>query len=75
MQLALLLSPQSTANPVRRVGHNLRQHVRIAGGHADLGVSQDPHHDTLINSLRKQERGRGVPGVMEPGIADASGLE
>jgi hypothetical protein len=38
-------------------------------------MSEDLHHDALINALSKQQSGRGVPGIMNPHPADSSGFE
>jgi hypothetical protein len=44
------------------------------GRHADLGVAEDLHDDTLIDALGEQQGGRGVPGVMDPHVTDTGGF-
>jgi hypothetical protein len=38
----------------------------------DLGVAKDPHSDTRADVERGQERGTGVPGVVDGDPPDAS---
>ena len=36
LQLGSRLTPQRLINPLGRIGHDLREHVRVTAGHADL---------------------------------------
>ena len=54
----------TTATPV-----SSRSSVRF------LILTEDLHHDTLVNALGEQESGRGVPGVMHSHLTDSGHLE
>ena len=38
-------------------------------------MAEDSHHDALVDALGQEQRGGGVAGVMQPGIADPGRLE
>jgi hypothetical protein len=75
LQLSSRLAPQRPSDSLGRIGHNLRQDVSVLGGHADLRVAQDLHHNALVNTLGEHEGGGGVPGVMDPHPADTGGFQ
>ena len=62
------------------IGSHTRTHPRLsqlgddvrvrAQGQADLRVPEDVHHDPSGYTLLQQQRGRGVPCVVQPGVAD-----
>ena len=45
--------------------------MRVATGHADLRMAEDLHDYALIDALGEQERGRGMPSVVD---TDAAGF-
>jgi hypothetical protein len=75
LQLGLRFAPQRPANPLSRISHELGQDVGVLRGHADLGVTEDLHYDALINALGEQQRGRSVPGIVNPHTPDSGGFE
>src|SRR6266851_2797389 len=65
------LSPQGLPHPVRGVLGEFGSDVGVALGLTELRVPEDLLHDADVDALLQQQRGRGVPGVMHPGLADA----
>ena len=49
--------------------------VGVALGLAELGVPEDLLYDPDVDALLQQERRRGVPGVVDPGLADPRSAE
>ena len=79
MQLASRGAPQRLADAAGGVGHDLRQDVGVAGDHADLRVTEDLHHDLLINALGasvtgRKGGGRGTAGGVVPTIPVLEGI-
>ena len=73
--MGFTVTPQRPADPLGCVRHDLWQEMGVFRGHADLRATEGLHHNALVNALSKQERGRGVPGIMDPYPADTSGFE
>jgi hypothetical protein len=51
------------------------RHVLIALGHGRRGPAHDRHDDALGYAEEQEDRGGGVAGVVEAGVADAGFLE
>ena len=66
LQLDSRLAPECPGDALSRIGHQLRQDMRLTACHTDLRVAEDVHHHTLIDSLGQQERGGRMPGRRAP---------
>jgi hypothetical protein len=64
--------PEGLTHPVGGVATELVDDVLIAGEHPGLGPAHDVHDGAGVDALNQQQRRCGVPGVVQPGIANAS---
>ena len=65
LQLASGRASERPADAVGGVGHDLRQDVGVAGGHADLRVAENLHYDALVGAV-------GEPGSRVAAVCRAS---
>jgi hypothetical protein len=69
-------APECVPHPLCGLVSQLGDDMRVrAQGQADLRVPEDLHHDPSGYTLLQQQRGRGMPGVVQPGVADPCRLQ